>query len=60
MNATSDQLVKELIDRIGDHHGDPEPVHDLFLETISPSTRGMLLRELRASYNQFKVILEEQ
>jgi len=61
MDTTSDQLVKELIDRIGDHLNDPEPVHDQFLEKLSPHTMALLLRELRASFNQYKVVsLEEQ
>ena len=35
-NYTTSELCKEIVDRVGDHLHDPEPVHDELLESLTP------------------------
>ena len=51
---TSDEMVKILIDRIGDFANDPEPQHDKFLEEIPIHLRQQLKHALVESYTAFK------
>ena len=51
---TSDEMIKVLIDRIGDFEHDPEPEHDGFLEEIPIHLRQQLKHALVESYNSYK------
>lgn len=51
---TSDEIVKILIDRIGDFEHDPEPEHDEFLEEIPIHVRQQLKYALQESYRAYK------
>ena len=50
----SDEMVKALIDRIGDYEHDPEPQHDSFLEEIPNHLRLQLKHALLESYRAYK------
>jgi len=54
---STDEMIKILIDRIGDHLHDPEPQSDQCLEELPQPTKLMLLRELRNTYNQYRAIM---
>ena len=54
MNPKSDDMIKLLIDRIGDFTNDPEPQHDAFLKAIPIHTRQQLTHALLDSYSQYK------
>ena len=51
---TSDEMVKVLIDRIGDFEHDPETEHDEFLEEIPIHVRQQLKHALQESYTAYK------
>ena len=51
----SDEMVKVLIDRIGDYEHDPEPEHDEFLEEIPIHLRQQLKHALLESFNAYKI-----
>ena len=51
---TSDEMVKVLIDRIGDFENDPEPEADEFLEEIPIHVRQQLKHALIESYTAYK------
>ena len=53
-NPKSDDMIKLLIDRIGDFTNDPEPQHDAFLELIPIHTRQQLNHALLESYAAYK------
>ena len=51
---TSDEMVKALIDRIGDFENDPEPQSDEFLEEIPIHIRQQLKHSLQESYRAYR------
>ena len=51
---TTDQLVEELINRIGDFVDDPEPQADEFLEIIPVHTRLSLEYVLKLSLSEYQ------
>ena len=51
----TDEMVKVLIDRIGDYECDPEPQHDEFLEEIPIHLRQQLKHALLESYTAYKM-----
>ena len=51
---TSDEMVKVLIDRIGDFENDPEPKADEFLEDIPIHVRQQLKNALIESYTAYR------
>jgi len=53
-NLKSDDMIKLLIDRIGDFENDPEPVSDEFLEQIPVYSRQQLKHALLESYSAYK------
>jgi len=53
-NLKSDDMIKLLIDRIGDFTNDPEPQHDAFLEAIPIHTTQQLKHALLESYSAYK------
>jgi len=53
-NLKSDDMIKLLIDRIGDFANDPEPQYDAFLEAIPIHARQKLKHALLESYSAYK------
>jgi len=53
-NPKTNEMIKLLIDRIGDFTNDPEPQHDAFLEAIPVHTRQQLKHALLESYSLYK------
>jgi len=51
---TSDEMVRVLIDRIGDFENDPEPEHDKFLKELPIHVRQQLKYALLESFNAYK------
>lgn len=51
----TDEMVKVLIDRIGDFEHDPEPAHDQFLELIPIHIRLQLNYALQESLRAYKL-----
>ena len=51
---TSDEMVKVLIDRIGDFENDPEPEADEFLEEIPVHVLQQLKHALIESHTAYK------
>ena len=41
-NYTTSELCKEIVDRVGDHLNDPEPVYDKLLESLTPHLKQQL------------------
>lgn len=56
----TDELVQELINRIGDYVNDPEPRADDFLETVPVHTRLSLEYALKLSQGEYQRLKEEQ
>lgn len=50
---TSDEMVKELVDRISDYECDPEPQYDRFLQEIPNHLRLQLKHALFESYRAY-------
>ena len=54
MRKATQELVEDIIDRIGDYESDPEPVHDMFIQTIPVHVRQQLKHALLESYSLYK------
>lgn len=53
-NYTTSELCKEIVDRVGDHLNDPEPVSDTLLECLTPHLIQQLLHGCRMAITHYE------